>query len=243
MSKLVDPMETVRRATGRRAQLSTILKLNTRTSKCGLGCDAPRWWCEGRLAQLAQYCAQDVRALADLVTRAEIRLPGMTVTRDASVVSELVRREPSDGGAASGADSAGASSSMMAQGGTGKRQRQEGATSETTARKSARVEPRAADDACTSATATDAAGGARCGTKRRATATAHDVQRHARRARHAVHAPGDDAGGGVSATDGSADEHGDDSGSSNDSREKRHSKMRRTTMFGSERYLVSISMN
>ena len=43
MAKLVDPIEAVRRATGRRAKLSTLLALNTRSAKAGTGCDAPRW--------------------------------------------------------------------------------------------------------------------------------------------------------------------------------------------------------
>ena len=91
LAKLVDPAEIVRRATGRRAKLSTLLRLNTRGTKEGSGCDAPRWWQEGRLAQLQRYCAQDVRVLADLVVRAEVRLPGGGTTRDASVREALLR--------------------------------------------------------------------------------------------------------------------------------------------------------
>ena len=84
-AKMVDPAEAVQRAAGRRAKLSTVLRLNTKAQKGGEGCDAPRWWQEGRHTQLQRYCAQDVRVLADLVVRQEIRVPGGGVTREASV--------------------------------------------------------------------------------------------------------------------------------------------------------------
>ena len=61
------------------------MRMNTRAAKGGDGCDAPRWWKEGRHAQLQRYCAQDVRVLVDLVVRKDIRVPGGGVTRDASV--------------------------------------------------------------------------------------------------------------------------------------------------------------
>ena len=97
MAKLVDPAEAIRRATGRRAKLSTVLRMNTRAEKGGDGCDAPRFWKEGKYVQLQRYCAQDVRVLADLVIREEIRLPGGGVTRGASVRQVLVGGEEAKG--------------------------------------------------------------------------------------------------------------------------------------------------
>ena len=55
MDKLVDPAEAVRHATGRRAKLSTVLKYDTKGEKGGSGCDAPRWWKEGKHEQLQRY--------------------------------------------------------------------------------------------------------------------------------------------------------------------------------------------
>ena len=78
-------MDTVRRATGRRIKLSTLLSRNTSTRKGGTGCDAPRWWEEGRLRRLEEYCAQDVRTLVELVTRTEVRVGEHTTTRDMCV--------------------------------------------------------------------------------------------------------------------------------------------------------------
>ena len=97
MAKLVDPAEVIRRATGRRAKLSTVLRMNTRAEKGGDGCDAPRFWQEGKYVQLQRYCAQDVRVLADLVIREEIRLPGGGVTRGASVRHVIVGGEGGKG--------------------------------------------------------------------------------------------------------------------------------------------------
>ncbi len=85
MAKLHDPMEAAHRAAGRRPRLSTLLKLNRLGDKGGTGCDAPRWWSEGRHAQLERYCARDTDALVELVARAEIRVPGGGTTREASV--------------------------------------------------------------------------------------------------------------------------------------------------------------
>ena len=50
VAKLVDPMEPVQRQHGRRLKLSTLLRLNGKGEKAGAGCDAPRWWQEGKYA-------------------------------------------------------------------------------------------------------------------------------------------------------------------------------------------------
>ena len=89
MAKLHDPMEAVQRAAGRRYGMAAILRHNAIRSKTGVGSDAPRWWKEGRHARLAEYCAGDVSALVDMVMRKEMRVPGMGVTRGASVLAWL----------------------------------------------------------------------------------------------------------------------------------------------------------
>lgn len=90
MRKVRDTMEAAQRATGRRQKLSTVLRENAHAGKAGTGCDAPRWWKEGKLAQLEGYCERDVEALVDLVMQPEIRLPGRAVTREASVLDVVV---------------------------------------------------------------------------------------------------------------------------------------------------------
>jgi hypothetical protein len=91
-AKMMDPMDAVRRATGRRVALSKVLELNGAGHKVGVGSDAPRWWQEGRLAQLERYCEQDTNALTELVTRAVLRLPGLATTREASVLAHVLQR-------------------------------------------------------------------------------------------------------------------------------------------------------
>ena len=77
MHKMHDPMHEANRASGgRRVRLSTLLHLNGLRSKQGVGCDAPRLWAQGKLAQLERYCARDAAALAELVLLAHARVPG-----------------------------------------------------------------------------------------------------------------------------------------------------------------------
>ena len=96
LAKLMDPMDAVRRATGRRYTLAAVLRANAHTGKSGVGSDAPRWWAEGKLARLEEYCAADTASLVDMVILPELRLPGRAVTRDASVVS-MVTAQPDAG--------------------------------------------------------------------------------------------------------------------------------------------------
>ena len=72
VGKMHDPFAGVTRAAGRRVKLDTLLELNGLERKAGAGQDAPRWWAEGRLQQLEQYCARDVRALSELALRAQV---------------------------------------------------------------------------------------------------------------------------------------------------------------------------
>ena len=116
-------------------KLSTLLTLNTRTAKHGSGCDAPRWWQEGKHAQLERYCAQDVRALAELVLRANVRVPGggatdgmslQRVLRDVCDVDAKEEREPQSVGqkrqrATAGLDPARATACSDAADGDGER--------------------------------------------------------------------------------------------------------------------------
>ena len=93
MQKLRDPMEAIQHMTGRRQKLSTILRINTHAPKGGTGSDAPRWWEEGRHAQLEAYCARDVAALTGIIMQPEIRLPGQQATRAISVLKILSNTE------------------------------------------------------------------------------------------------------------------------------------------------------
>ena len=72
-------MEAVTAAAGRRLKLGTVLRNNGCGGKSGCGQDAPRWWAEGRLGRLAEYCTTDVATLAELVTRTAVRVGGTTV--------------------------------------------------------------------------------------------------------------------------------------------------------------------
>ena len=92
MAKMQDPMEPVLRQHGRRLKLSTLLRENGKGEKAGAGCDAPRWWHEGKWEQLARYCKRDVDALTELVVQPSIRLPGRGSTAEASVYT-LLRNE------------------------------------------------------------------------------------------------------------------------------------------------------
>ena len=73
--------------------------------KAGTGCDAPRWWREGRWEQLERYCMRDVHALAEVVGRREIRVGTHAVTRDASVVA-VMRAQGEDAAAEEDAEGA-----------------------------------------------------------------------------------------------------------------------------------------
>ena len=89
VKKLVDPLEAVQRAAGRRLRMDTVLKANGLGQKSGNGADAPEMWRQGRWTQLERYCARDVQALADLVLRPTLRLPGKATTSDAYVGEAL----------------------------------------------------------------------------------------------------------------------------------------------------------
>ena len=111
MAKLMDPMEVVQRACGRRVRLSHLLALNGGAQKAGAGCDAPRLWERGQMEQLERYCRRDVEALAGLVMKDSIRVPGGT-TSDASVAPRLraahVMEDSRDSGAEQQDDARGA---------------------------------------------------------------------------------------------------------------------------------------
>jgi len=88
MAKLMDPMDVVQRACGRRVRLSHQLALNGAGKKAGCGCDAPRLWERGQMEQLERYCRRDTEALAELVLRESMRIPG-GATSEASVARRL----------------------------------------------------------------------------------------------------------------------------------------------------------
>ena len=97
MAKLHDPMRVIWAKTGRRIRLSTMLRWNGIGGKAGAGCDAPRWWEEGRWQYLEEYCARDVWALVELVARTEVKVASHTHTADVSVRHMLAEER---GGAA-----------------------------------------------------------------------------------------------------------------------------------------------
>ena len=92
LRKLHDPAQQVRRAVGRKVKLDKLLQLNGMAGKAGSGADAPRWWTEGAWQKLATYCERDTEALAELVYRTNIKVPGGT-THEASVHSALEGRK------------------------------------------------------------------------------------------------------------------------------------------------------
>jgi hypothetical protein len=65
-------------------------------------------WADGRWQQLERYCAQDVHALAELVLRAAVRVPGGTTTTNASLQRMVMRDGDDDGtgGGTAGSDDA-----------------------------------------------------------------------------------------------------------------------------------------
>ena len=67
-------------------KLDAVLKHNGVQGKAGAGADAPRWWQEGKLAHLEQYCKRDVEALVEIVLRPSVRLPGLHSTCGMSVL-------------------------------------------------------------------------------------------------------------------------------------------------------------
>ena len=87
------------RAAGRRLKLSHLLRINGQRGKAGAGCDAPGLWQEGKLDALERYCMRDVEALAELVLRDTVKVPGGTA-REATVWHALSRR-PAEGGSSS----------------------------------------------------------------------------------------------------------------------------------------------
>jgi uncharacterized protein YprB with RNaseH-like and TPR domain len=101
MAKLHDPMEEVRRVAGRRVRLSTVLALNKMGGKGGTGCDAPRWWQEGRWEQLERYCARDVQAVLELVVRDKVKVASHTIADEVSVITKL-RKDSARAAAADG---------------------------------------------------------------------------------------------------------------------------------------------
>ncbi len=62
----LDLLEVVRRQLGYRLSLDHLGKMTLGASKCGSGLDALRWWREGRIAELTEYCRQDVAITHDL---------------------------------------------------------------------------------------------------------------------------------------------------------------------------------
>ena len=93
--KLMGPFTEASRQAGRRVKLSTLLQLNGVQGKLGAGADAPGLWRAGRQEQLQRYCMRDVIALAEVVTKPWVRVPGGGGTDRMCVAT---RRQDSDDG-------------------------------------------------------------------------------------------------------------------------------------------------
>ena len=95
MEKIHDPMDLIQKVTGRKHKLNTLLRINAIKMKTGEGYDAPRWWKQGKLLQLEAYCERDVAALAELITKDDIRLPGLQNTKTISI-NKFLAKQPTD---------------------------------------------------------------------------------------------------------------------------------------------------
>jgi hypothetical protein len=75
-TKLADPFELIRAATGSWVSLDELLAANGLPVKTGSGVDAVAWWAAGEYDRVAEYCRQDAEALHTLVTRfSKLRFP------------------------------------------------------------------------------------------------------------------------------------------------------------------------
>lgn len=59
--KSIDILESIRLSLGRRLRLDDVAKATVGAKKSAHGLQAVRWWREGKLTELKQYCEQDVR--------------------------------------------------------------------------------------------------------------------------------------------------------------------------------------
>lgn len=82
----VDLLKEMRRAIGRRLKLDTLAEATLGRGKTGTGLEALRWWREGKIDRVREYCLEDVRLTKELYDYA--RMHGSLKYRDASGVRE-----------------------------------------------------------------------------------------------------------------------------------------------------------
>lgn len=58
--KSVDLLEEIKKVIGRRIKLDNVAKSTLGISKSGNGLDAIKWWNEGKIEKIKEYCEQDV---------------------------------------------------------------------------------------------------------------------------------------------------------------------------------------
>lgn len=64
--KSLDLMKEIKGSLGRRIKLDTIAQATLGTQKSGDGLEAIRWWRDGEVEKVRQYCLQDVKITKDI---------------------------------------------------------------------------------------------------------------------------------------------------------------------------------
>ncbi len=64
--KSIDLLEAIRASLGRRLRLDSVAEATVGAKKTGDGLQAVRWWREGELEKLKQYCEQDVKVTKEV---------------------------------------------------------------------------------------------------------------------------------------------------------------------------------
>ena len=73
--KTLDPFDRIRSATGEWPKLDALLQANGLASKTASGVEAITMWQDGRRRELEDYCAADVKLMAELCLQPDILLP------------------------------------------------------------------------------------------------------------------------------------------------------------------------
>lgn len=64
--KSIDLMKTIQNSLGRRIKLQDVASATLNKSKSGQGLDAIKWWKEGKIDKIIEYCLQDVKVTKEL---------------------------------------------------------------------------------------------------------------------------------------------------------------------------------
>jgi DEAD/DEAH box helicase domain-containing protein len=85
--RTVDLLKEVRNSLGRRLKLQTIAEATLGAGKLGSGIDSLRWWREGKLDKVREYCIEDVRITKALYDHA--RTHGFLKFRDRGALKDI----------------------------------------------------------------------------------------------------------------------------------------------------------